>query len=710
MRHMLLHSLFFLSFAATGQQKTEWATKVLGYSSQLTPLQYSAAQALGKPNVMPAGGENPNAWMPAWNKKIEYLKLEIKQIAVVESCRPGALGKVYLYDEAGKEHLVFTLSPLGGPAHSGFVRNIFIEKTPYKAAAVKLEMFAEFDGGGYAIDAVAIADSPRPIAANIDVPKRLRKGILADALAPHLNSEHDELNPVLSPDGKTLFFSRCNSPENVGGAADSQDIWFAEMQPDGHWGEAKNLRELNSKGPNFVNSAMMVKGKPALLLGNVVNQKGKTLPGLAKSTFDHGKWSAPQQIRIENNYNKSRFANYFMSSSGILLMSAERDDTRGDRDLYVCFEKADGSFTQPLNLGNAVNSAASETSPFLASDDRTLFFSSNGFSGYGGRDIYVTHRLDNSWTNWSAPENLGPDINTKLNDTFFTVPQGSKHAYFSREAESHNIDMMKAEMPILLPSVKVKGKVVNNQLPVLAEVVFMRDNKTVGKIKTDPNAGDYAIILPGGYFYQCYAQEQANRSSIENIDLSKFTVHRDSEQDSVLVNTLSLMPAVAAAKEQAPDARQSAEKDTLRMSDLAIRPVIKENQADEKSSTVQTIAPPLETEAPHEAEELARVYFAYNKDNVTPEFEAVLDAAAEKLKAEPTLNLDIFGYADAIGSESYNIELSRRRAENVRRYLAEKGVKRSRLRIKYFGKNHPDNKGGEDQKSRRAELKIRTQK
>ncbi|PGH38627.1 MAG: hypothetical protein CRN43_13975, partial [Candidatus Nephrothrix sp. EaCA] len=58
-----------------GQQKTEWATKVLGYSSQLTPLQYSAAQALGKPNVMPAGGENPNAWMPAWNKKIEYLKL-----------------------------------------------------------------------------------------------------------------------------------------------------------------------------------------------------------------------------------------------------------------------------------------------------------------------------------------------------------------------------------------------------------------------------------------------------------------------------------------------------------------------------------------------------------------------------------------------------------------------------------------------------------
>jgi OmpA-OmpF porin, OOP family len=102
-------------------QSVQWATKVISFSSELTPAQYSAAQALGKPNVLPAGGQNPAAWTPDKPKRNEYIKLgydkpmQIQQIAIAESYNPGALFKVYVYDEAGKEYLVGTFSPQALP-------------------------------------------------------------------------------------------------------------------------------------------------------------------------------------------------------------------------------------------------------------------------------------------------------------------------------------------------------------------------------------------------------------------------------------------------------------------------------------------------------------------------------------------------------------------------------------------------------------------
>ena len=72
----------------------------------------------------------------------------------------------------------------------------------------------------------------------------------------------------------------------------------------------------------------------------------------------------------------------------------------------------DGRWSEPLNIGSNVNTAADESAPFLAADDKTLYFSSNGYPGYGGHDIYVTTRLDDTWLNWTDPQNMGPDINT----------------------------------------------------------------------------------------------------------------------------------------------------------------------------------------------------------------------------------------------------------------------------------------------------------
>ena len=106
-------------------QSVQWADKVIEFSSELTPLQYSAEQALGKPNVLPAGGQNPNAWTPDKPKRKEFIKvgfatpMQIQQIAIGESHNPSAVFKIYVYDEAGREYLIRSNNPVVIPIKIG---------------------------------------------------------------------------------------------------------------------------------------------------------------------------------------------------------------------------------------------------------------------------------------------------------------------------------------------------------------------------------------------------------------------------------------------------------------------------------------------------------------------------------------------------------------------------------------------------------------
>src|SRR6478735_5439779 len=247
MKRFLLAALLFTFFNLIAKaQVVQWASKVIDFSSELTPVQYSAQQALGKPNVLPAGGQNPSAWAPDKPDRKEFLKLgfdnpiNVRQIAIAESHNPSALYKVFVYDEAGIEHEVATLNPMAIPM-KGRMLTVFIEMTTYKVSAVKLE----FDGAAvpdyYGIDAVAISDSNYPIIAFIPTPSLLASGIVTEALDKNVNSEYSELNPLLSPDGKVLYFSRKNHPDNVGGVEDKEDIWYSELGEDGKWQLAKNM-------------------------------------------------------------------------------------------------------------------------------------------------------------------------------------------------------------------------------------------------------------------------------------------------------------------------------------------------------------------------------------------------------------------------------------------------------------------------------------
>ncbi len=213
--------------------------------------------------------------------------------------------------------------------------------------------------------------------------------------------------------------------------------------------EARNLgRPLNNRGPNFISSIIQGDEATTLLLGNAYYSKNRMTQGVSMSySTPDGIWSKPKNLTIRNDYNTSDKANYFLvHDQKTMIMSIERKDTRGSRDLYASFQFEDGTWGEPMNMGDVINSADEEASPFLASDGTTMFFSSKGFSGFGGYDIYLSRRLDDSWTNWSEPENLGASFNSDEDDIFFNFTENDEYAYFAR-GTVENTDIYKVKLP-----------------------------------------------------------------------------------------------------------------------------------------------------------------------------------------------------------------------------------------------------------------------
>ena len=675
MKRTLLPCLILVGFSLTLQaQEVQWATKVLDFSSELTPVQYGARQVLGKPNVLPSGGQSPNAWTPDKPKRKEFLKvgfdrpMSIQQIAIAESHNPSAIFRVLVYDEAGKEYLVNALNPKAVPL-KGRMLNLFMEQTPYNVAAVKIE----FDGGAlpdyFGIDAIAISNVNYPIIADIPKLQLLATGLVVEALDQNVNSEYNELNPLLSPDGKTLYFSRKNHPENAGGTKDNEDIWYSELDSSGHWSLARNFGPpFNNAEPNFINSIQSVTpdGRTAvMLLGNRYRERGRRMQaGVSISSNVGGAWSRPIPLEITNDYNFHEKANYFLTNNRrTLILSVEREDSYGERDLYVSFMREDSVWTEPKNLGDVINTASEESAPFLAADDRTLYFSSTGFSGYGGNDIYASKRLDDTWTNWSDPENLGPEINSPLEDLFFNIPASSEYAYYSRGVSESNTDIFRVKLPILRspdPWVVVKGKIIDARTgePLGAKIIYERlpDGQELGIAQSDPRTGEYEIRLPAGQLYGIRAEATDRISENQNLDLRNIT------NDQII------------------------DKKDFTLDPIGVSAV-------EENVTIV----------------LNNIFFDFDKATLKAESFPELNRIVSLMHEREGMQIEIAGHADATGPEAYNLKLSERRASSVVQYLRDKEISSDRITTVFHGEKKPvapNTTVDGRRRNRRVEFKI----
>jgi outer membrane protein OmpA-like peptidoglycan-associated protein len=474
-------------------------------------------------------------------------------------------------------------------------------------------------------------------------------------LGRNVNSEHTELSPIISPDGNTLYICRFH-PDNLFGEQTSE-IWYANKLKDGTWGKAKNIgKPLNNKASNWVIS-VTPDGNSLLLSGTYGSAGQASGEGMSIAHRTASGWGVPQYLNIDNYYNTNRFSSASLSADRkILLLSLERKDSKGDLDLYVCFSKGENHFSEPKNLGTMLNTFAGDFTPFLAADNTTLYFASKGRPGYGDADVFVTKRLDNTWTNWSEPQNLGSKVNTDDFDSYFSVSAMGKYAYLiSYENTLGKGDVFKIKLPqsaLPEPIVFVTGKVINDkdESPLEATITYynLKTGKEVGVARSNPKDGSYAIALPYGEHYGFHAEKKNYYALSQNVDVTTANASGRVLQD-------------------------------LRLYTIDVGQTVRLNN----------------------------IYFETAKSTLQKVSNYELDRLIKFLKKNSTIKLEIAGHTDNVGSNETNLKLSNDRANAVRNYLLSGGIPANRLTAKGYGESNPISHHPEGRsKNRRVEFKI----
>lgn len=273
-------------------------------------------------------------------------------------------------------------------------------------------------------------------------------------LGAGVNTLYSELFPVITPDESVLFFTRKGTPDNLGypeNQAD-EDIWYSVRLESGGWSIARRLEgPLNTTtfdGVRAINATAT-----RLYLQNIYREDGTRGKGFSIShRAEDGRWLFPEPMNIEDYYNDTSIAMMAVSQAeNVIVLSLKRKDGRGKHDLYMSKYIGDNNWSRPL-LIKALSTPGDEISPFIAYDDRTLYYSTDGIGGFGGHDIFMTRRLDDTWENWSEPKNLGNGVNTPSFDAYLMVSASGDTAYFSSVHESSTRGFGKSDIwKIALP-------------------------------------------------------------------------------------------------------------------------------------------------------------------------------------------------------------------------------------------------------------------
>ncbi|GAB4036254.1 OmpA family protein [Spirosoma jeollabukense] len=500
-----------------------------------------------------------------------------------------------------------------------------------------------------------------------------------------VNSEYNEINPMISPDGKTLYFARISHPNNTHGTKGSQDIWYAKLDTlTNKWGPAQRMGQPLNKDEYNCAYSITPDGNTMLIKGQYDKGNYETR-GFSISKRTATGWAAPQKIDIPGyvNMSKGQFDCGFMSSDGkVLLMAFSEKKNSKEDDLYVIFRQKDGSWTKPMNLGPEVNTKFTETTPFLAPDGATLYFSSDREGGLGSNDIYVCKRVDKTWKHWSKPVNLGPKVNTDGYDAYYTLAASGDYAYLTtfkntlgkgdivrvKLSDGSSIDQPSkvsngddvagktgADATRPDPVALISGKVIDQITgkPVEARIIYqtLPDGAEAGEATSDPLTGEYKIVLPYGQKYTMRAVAKDFIAEGDNIDLTKMQGYQE-----------------------------------IKGKDLKLASI-----------------------EPGHVVPLNNIFFDTGKSELRPESAPELDRLVITLNEFPKMTIEMRGHTDNTGSNEINNKLSQDRADAVREYFISKGIEPDRIASKGFGETKPvatnDSEEGR-QKNRRVEFVI----
>jgi outer membrane protein OmpA-like peptidoglycan-associated protein len=370
----------------------------------------------------------------------------------------------------------------------------------------------------------------------------LAQEIVRENLGPNINTPYDDTKPLISPDGQTLFFARQYAPDNIKGSKDAQDIYISKRES-GEWSEAQNIgAPLNDKYPNGV-SAVSPDGNLLLVIG--FYEESSVTEGASISKRTKSGWGIPEGIEIKNFVNRGPYIDYYLSNNEEqILLAVEGERTQGQQDLYVSFRVDEKNWSSPISLGETINTSGAEFSPFLAADDKTLFFASDGHPGEGGSDIFYSKRLDNTWQHWSKPVNLGKVVNSDQFEAYYSLPASGDFAYFvsDKDGTQGSKDIFRVPIPKEFkpdPVLLVRGKVLNesNYNPIETQITFKLypEGDEAGVANSSPIEGEYEIVLPFGNIYEYLAEVDGYISVYQYEDTREINTYTEIENDLYLV-------------------------------------------------------------------------------------------------------------------------------------------------------------------------------
>jgi OOP family OmpA-OmpF porin len=266
-----------------------------------------------------------------------------------------------------------------------------------------------------------------------------------------VNTRFDDGGPIVSPDGKTLYFFVMNHPDNtLNGQGDhTQDIWMSKKNDAGAWSSPQHLTAPFNQ--NILNQVFNVFDDGTILVRGTQkkNEVGFSL------VSPSGTWT---EVKIKDfeRMNRGQFWGISMSSDqkhAILYFHETSESIISD--LYTTHKQSDGTWSRPVMMVHSTK--LDDFGPFISPDQKTLFFATNSQrpGKQGLIDMYKSERLDDTWDNWGPPINLGKPLNTGAEDDYFSM-NAAGDVFVARsnsKAEGGNLDifvLIRKDFSILL--------------------------------------------------------------------------------------------------------------------------------------------------------------------------------------------------------------------------------------------------------------------
>jgi outer membrane protein OmpA-like peptidoglycan-associated protein len=457
------------------------------------------------------------------------------------------------------------------------------------------------------------------------------------SLGDSVNTAYDEYWPSLTVDGSTLVFTRLLPVE---GRTDlwQEDFFISSLAGDG-WSEAVPL-SVNS---HLNEGAQSISADGTLLFFTLCNHpEGLGSCDIWFSRFLNGIWTSPRNAGRPLNTASWEGQPSLSAFGDVLYFSSNRPGGRGNKDIWMAELKGwrpDGLplWGDPVNLGDSINTPGDEISPFIHPNGRELFFSSDYWPGFGGFDLFrTTIKTDGTMT---RAENLGYPLNTKENEQGLVIDRTGTVAYLASNREpERGMDIYTFELDASLrtdPVTYIRGVVKNGKTgePVQASVHLTginEGNSVDFRISADAK-GIFTVTLPVGQEFAFHVNEPGFLFYSEYFMVEE------------------------AAGTPGPVYRE-----------ILLTPVEIGSQA-----------------------HLYNVFFGTGSHELLEQSETELNTLAGFLKRNSSLEVEIQGHTDNVGSESYNQGLSERRAGSVVEYLVSKGIDPGRLTSKGYGLTVP---------------------